>query len=174
MKRIEVTEESGIQKEWYKAVDDQKTVPDLSEFVRHLTEDYEHDYGTICHAITAAALAAARVVDRSPSGGITGFQASCIMWEFIKKWMMKDGPLRLLEYNNMLYPQKRPQFNTISATTWEWLQKEARELLGGRKNRSPDGSVFSDSVDAHPEVIAHWESIITGDVPFGYTIESEE
>ena len=167
----DVTEESGIQKEWYADVDNVKTVADLTEFVRHLTEDYRHDYGTICHAVAAAALAAAKTVDRSPSGGITGFQAGAIMWEFIRHWIKKEGPLRLIEYQEMLYPQKEDHFRTISKSTWEWLQKEARELLDGRKNRNPDGSVFSDSVDAHPEVTAHWKSIAAGTIPFGYTVK---
>ena len=168
-----IEEEDGIQKEWYAAVDDVKTVADLTEFVRHLTEDYGHDYGTICHAVAAAALAAAKTVDRSPAGGITGFQAGCIMWEFIRRWMQKEGPLRLVEHRGMLYPRHENEFKSISKETWEWLQKEARESLDGRKNRNPDGSVFSDSTDAHPEVIAHWETIVAGTVPFGYTVKED-
>ena len=83
-----------------------QTVATLPEFVRKLTEDYSHDYGTICHAIAAAALAAAHAVDHSPAGGITGFQSGCIMWEFIQEWQhLRGKPLRLTNYEDMLFPQ---------------------------------------------------------------------
>ena len=36
------------------------------------------DYGTVCHAIALSAVA------RTAQGGITGFQAGAVMWEFIK------------------------------------------------------------------------------------------
>lgn len=40
------------------------------------------DKQEITDAVAAAAIGAARAVDSSPTGGITGFQASFIMWEF--------------------------------------------------------------------------------------------
>lgn len=54
----------------------------------------EHDYGTICVAIGAIAAAAARAADRSPNGGITGFQAGAVFWEFTRAWGVfgKDTP----------------------------------------------------------------------------------
>ena len=73
----QITEEMGIHKEWMKRARDM-TMADLPEFLRELTEDYDHDYGTICHAIAAAAVAAAWSVERTPQGGITGFQAGAI------------------------------------------------------------------------------------------------
>src|SRR5690349_20327046 len=70
-----ITEESGEHKQWYvDAHAPEMTLETLPEFLRHLTEDYHHDYGTICHALAAGAIATAYAMDRSPQGGITGFQ----------------------------------------------------------------------------------------------------
>lgn len=55
-------------------------VDELDGFVRKLITGYEHDYGTICHAVHAAMMAAFSSVNKSPTGGISGFQASCVGW----------------------------------------------------------------------------------------------
>lgn len=156
-----ITEEQGIHKAWY---DEAKamTAENFPEFFRKLTEDFDHDYGTICHAVAAAAVGAANAVNRSPAGGITGFQASCIMWEFLRHWNHIDGPARLLQFDDMMYPQYARKFTSISSETWEWLQKKAKEKLA----EHPDGN------SVHPDVIAHWRTIAAGDVPFGLAVEA--
>ena len=80
-----ITEEMKIHEEWYKQAKEQ-TLETLPAFLNHLINDYGHDYGTICHAIAAGAIGAAYALERSPQGGITGFQAGCIMWCFIRHW----------------------------------------------------------------------------------------
>lgn len=153
--RQPITEEMGIHKEWYAA---RPTLAELPEFLRKLTEDYGHDYGTICHAIAAGALAAARAINGSPQGGITGFQAGAIMWQFISEWMGKQGqPMRLVDYGDLLYPQYLDKFKTISADTWEWMQAQAKERL-------------TEVEGAHPEVRSHWQAIADGNVPAGFAV----
>jgi len=155
-----ITEKMGYQKRWYKAAR-KMTVKQLPRFIRHLTQDYDHDYGTICHAVAAASIAAARAVDHSEQGGITGFQASCIMWEFIQRWMSyEDQPLSLLQYNNMLYPQYKEKFTCITTHTWKWLQEQSAKNL-------------KDKIEAHPDVIKHWESIVSGKIPFGLGVRND-
>ena len=78
MKQV-ITEEMMIQDEWYKQAD-KMTMDKLPEFLKHLTEDYQHDYGTICHALSAGALAAVHSMNNCPCGGITGFQAGFRIW----------------------------------------------------------------------------------------------
>lgn len=70
---------------WFKAAKEQ-TLETLPSFMNHILNDYTHDYGTICHALTACAIGAAYAGDKSKQGGITGFQAGCIMWDFIRHW----------------------------------------------------------------------------------------
>src|SRR5437879_1940257 len=128
----QITEGMGLQDEWYARARNLKNAEELLAFVKELTEQYEHDYGTICHAVAAAAIGAAWTVERSPSGGITGFQAGAIMWEFITHWMSeyKGKPVRLVNYANMLYPQYEHDFDkVVSAETQKYLQGEAARLL---------------------------------------------
>lgn len=154
-----IKEEDGVHKPWYDEANDM-TTDKLPEFIRKLTRDYEHDYGTICHACAAAAVAAAASVNHSDQGGITSFQAGAIMWEFIKHWMHEEGPMRLVKYDEMLFPQYDTRFGTISKETWEYLQKKAAENIA-EKNEF-----------AHPDVIAHWQSIVDGTIPFGLALEN--
>lgn len=154
-----ITEEQGAHKPWYDEAQTM-TVERLPEFIRKLTQDYEHDYGTICHACAAAAIAAAQAVNHSDQGGITGFQAGCIMWEFIKRWMHIDCPARLQKYDDLLYPQYAEKFVAISAETWDWLQKQAAEKIA------------ENNALAHPDVLAHWQTIVDGTIPFGLQLEA--
>lgn len=154
-----ITEEMQLEKEWFKQAREQ-TLETLPSFINHIMNDYEHDYGTVCHAIGACALAAAWAADKSAQGGITGFQAGFVMWDFIRQWNYTHNTcgMGILDYDNMLYPQYEHKFKTISEWNWEELQKKAKENLSKETN-------------AHPDVIAHWKSIVEGNIPFGYTIE---
>jgi hypothetical protein len=128
MERKQITEEMKIQEEWYKEARDM-TLDKLPDFLNKLTEQYYHDYGTICYAISAAAIAAARSVDRSSAGGISGFQAGAVMWEFICQWNFSHNKtgLRLIDYDNFLYPQYAEEFDKVlSYGVWKAIQKEAR------------------------------------------------
>ena len=157
-----ITEEDGTHKEWMpraKAM----TLETLPEFLRELTEDYEHDYGTICHAIAAAAVAAAWAVEHTPQGGITGFQAGAITWEIIKGWdsstLGKIGT-RIQKMDDLLYPQMAYKFNTISQSVWESIREKAGEELEAVP-------------EAHVNVRTHWQSIVDGVIPFGLTIAED-
>ena len=105
-------------------------------------------------------LGAFNYINRSPVGGITGFQAGFIGWAAIMEFMgiKKDSPVRIVKYENMLYPQYRENFDkTISQETWKYLQEEARKNL-------------EENSSANPRVIEHWQSIVDGKVPFGYEV----
>ena len=157
-----ITEEMGIHKEWMIEAREQ-TLETLPDFITKLTTQYDHDYGTICHAIAAAAVGAAWAVEKSPQGGITGFQAGAITWEIIRGWngsMLGDCGAKIVKYENMLYPQYEQDFDKkISSGVWKNIKKQASEnlaLKGGNEN-----------------VLAHWKSIADGVVPFGYEVEAE-
>lgn len=159
-----ITEEMGVHADWYEeAKGPEMSLKTLPTFLEKLSTRYKHDYGTICHAIAAGALAAARAMDRTDQGGITGFQAGAIMWQFIRHWgLSTDGPLAMIRYNDMLYPQYEKRFDrTISKDVWEDLQATAKKYL-------------VDSPDAHPDIITHWQSVVDGKIPFGYTVKEDE
>ena len=127
----QIKEEDGIHEEWHKEAKNM-TMEKLPEFLRKLTEDYGHDYGTIVHALTAGAVGTMWAMDRTPRGGITGFQVGCIMWQFIREWNKSDNKcgMALLDYDNLLYPQYADKFEkTITSSMWEAVQKEAKSHI---------------------------------------------
>ena len=165
MAKVIAREEMNLQEGWYaeaKEMDMQK----LPEFLRHLTEDFDHDYGTICHALTAGAIATCWAMNATEQGGITGFQAGAVMWEFIRHWMHHeygDGSLRLINYDDMLYPQYRDRFEkVISKEVWARLQEKAKEKLREATEDRPVAAVK-----------LHWQNIAQGQVPFGYKVEED-
>lgn len=147
----------ALRDSWYARAKDM-SLDALPAFMQELAE-HKHDYNTICYAVAAAALAAAWAMNRAPTGGITGFQGGAVMWEFITQWQcLKNKPLKLVDYSDMLYPQYRDKFSkSISHATWDYLQAEAKRL-------AEDGEY------AHSDVAAHWRSIAGGQVPFGYSV----
>ena len=164
MDKAVITEEMHLEKEWFEQAREQK-LETLPEFMNHILNDYCHGYGTICHAISACALASAWAANESDQGGITGFQASAIMWDFIRQWSYKNNKtsLRIIDYDDMLYPQYEYKFvnKEISPSTWEALQNEAKRLLEEESNY------------AHESVVEHWKNIVNGVVPFGFKIKND-
>jgi hypothetical protein len=155
-----ITEQDKVHEQWY-AEARNMTLEKLPEFMTRILTEYVHDYGTICHALAASAIAATWAANKFPQAGITGFQAGAVMWEFIRHWISLDGPARLLKYHDALYPQYENHFsNTISKDTMDWLVEQAKERLARE-------------TEAHPEVEAHWESIAAGTPPFGMVIKED-
>lgn len=146
---------------WYSEATETATPEDAACFADKLMTEYEHDYGTIVHALVAGAIAMITSMDRHKQGGISGFQANGVMWEFMNHWMFlgENKPLHLVDYSGMLYPQYEDQFQkVIGKEVQSWLITEARSKLTGDMSLSPD-------------VRAHMEKIVAGEVPFGYRIK---
>lgn len=139
------------------------SIDEFVEFYHKLFDDYHHDYGTSVGAASCLAMAAANLVAHEQ--GMTGFQMSCVMWDYIRNmhYSQNEAGLKLLDYDKMLYPQYEYVFDkTIDQYTWNELKREAREKL------------LVSSERAHPDVIAHWKSIVDGKVPFGYKVKKEK
>ena len=155
-----ITEEMHLEKEWFKEAAEMK-LEGLHAFIDKMMNGYVHDYGTACHAVAACAVAACwAACDKE---GLTGFQAGFVMWDFIKNWTKqynKTG-MKLVGYDDMLYPQYEEKYEkTISQRTWNKLQEEAKNRL--EKEKCACG-----------EVMRHWQSIVDGHVPFGYTVKDD-
>jgi len=218
-----------IKEEWEKEARDM-TLENLPAFLKKLTEDYQHDYGTICHAVAIAAESAAWAVNKSPSGGITGFQAGAVMWEFIRSWNYSSNKtgLKIVDYDKFLYPQYEDQYaKTISEGTWDLIQKEAVSKIEkadkehaewvvkledyksdiaafinkfpdynerqdhydpismgnnddwqAEENKKKSGFEFApqepyESVNSSNQCYIHWQSIVNGTIPFGYSISED-
>ena len=136
-----------------------KTMEDLVDFLKYVESNCNYDYGVAPRSIAQAALATAWYMAKKM--GITGFQAGFVMWDFICDWNYSSNEcgLKIVDYDNMLYPQYEDKFEKIiSNDTWRSLQKQAQKNL-------------EDRTYVHPAVIAHWESIVRGEVPFGYVVK---
>jgi hypothetical protein len=163
MKKQMITEEMEVHKKWFEEAKMQ-TIDSLPNFLKKLSDNYIHDYGTICHAIVSAAIGAAWAMDKTDNGGITGFQAGCIMWGFIKQWNYSHNKLglRLLDYDNILYPQYEDKFkNEITLEHWERIQEEAKNKL-------------KENDHASTNVRNHWISISEGNLPFNFRLKEKE
>lgn len=237
MEKKAITEDMELQKEWYKR--DKSMKPDeFPAFFREMTEDYIHDYGTVCHAMAAVGLAAMFAFNNSEGarGGITGFQAGCVMWQVIRHMNYESNKcgLRLQNMDDLLYPQYEYKFHTIDSDTWKAVQEEAKnriaesetnyitylkkmeeykralekfkvevkafeaehpeypkyednpkfyqhlkygtiEELDKEREKEERGFLFAPREPyvhvAHPDVVAHWESIVAGEIPFGLRVE---
>lgn len=156
-----VTEQDrDLIQSWYN-----NEVESIDALIEELGNKYDHDYGTICHALAAVAVQAAKKMNKQPQGGITGFQAGAVMWEFVRHWMHLEGPMKLVDYNNMLYPQYFSSFDTvIDEEVWKYIQDKAKENL----------EKHLDSSNVSADVLRHWNSIVAGIVPFGYVVQKEQ
>ena len=150
------------QEKWFKRAKEIKSIDDLAAFAKELLIDTQHDYGTVCHAIGALAVGAGWL--GAHIQGITGFQSGCVMWDFIRQWEFSNNEcgLRIVDYDNMLYPQYRSVFEKrITKKCFDRMKEVA-----ARRLKEDKGS-------ACPEVIQHWQSIVDGIVPFGYVIKDK-
>lgn len=161
-----VNEEMHPEAEWFKDARNQ-TKETLIDFINHMMNDYFHDYGTICHAISACMLATMTVCDNYDSGGITGFQASAVMWDIIRNitlgGMSNKSGMKIIDYDNILFPQYDYKFDCrrIPKHTFEVLVELAKTKLE---------EVKSGGCCAHPVVVNRWECLASGNVPDGFTV----
>jgi len=159
MTRIPATEESMIHVQWFEEAS-KITLDTLGDFIKKLMNDYELDYGSVVHAMSAGVGATISAMNNSDQGGITGFQAGCLMWEILQKQFNVEFPSRIVRFENMLFPQYENEFKSIPYDTWVWLRERASQLLETKPN-------MADSVKRHMKTIAD------GQVPFGYRIEKK-
>lgn len=124
------------------------TPEELSAYIAGLV-DRPHDYGTCAYAMSMAAIATFNYMARKL--GVTGFQASCADLDILKRtrgW--KWG--RLLNYENLLYPQYCNSDNFPSAEVL--LVKEREKLSEMAKEKLKEAGE-----SAHPNVLAHWKML---------------
>ena len=158
---IEDNREFEVKEQLEKERKDIKSFDDLVDFLQRVKDNCNTGYGTAPRAIAQAALATAWYL--SSDFGITGFQAGFVMWDFIRDWMYSGNEcgMKIVNYDDMLYPQYEYKYEkTISRDTFEALQEAAKKHL--------EKSEF-----AHPAVVNHWKSIVSGNVPFGYVVRKD-
>lgn len=163
-------ESEEIKRTWFKECRTQ-TIETLLAFMESVLNndavnwdrtDPDICYDMCVHAVAACALAAAWAANERAK--LSGFQASFVMWDFIRQWFFSDNRcgLRILDFDNMLYPQYEDKFDkTITQDTFDAIRKRAEELLRDKNEYAVDA------------VRQHWASIAAGGIPFGYHIRKE-
>ncbi len=162
MDKIAINEGMHLEKEWFKEAG-KCTIETLPAFVDHIMNDYIHDYGTACHAVSACAIAAAWAACNQE--GLTGFQAGFVMWDFVREWSYSSNKcgLSIINWDNLLYPQYEYRFRgmEIPESIWHKVVEEAQ-------NKVKECDYAADWV------IEHWKSIADGHLPFGCSIRKDD
>lgn len=167
--KITATTENEFKEQVYEISNNISTIRELVKFIKFLNKT-PLDYGSIVYAQCAVMLATQRVMNSGKHDGITVFQAGFIGWEMVKKFMrVGDCGLSIIDWREMLYPQYKERFEkTISSDIFKRLQEKAKEII-----TKADSGEDMNECSLHPEVRKHMESIVNGEVPFGYTIKDE-
>jgi len=148
--------------EWYEKAKHIKNPDELKEFIEYVYSfgDFPgYDEGV--HAITAIAIASSWCANEYYN--ITGFQASCVGLQYLMHWTYDYSNLvgiSVRNWSDMLYPQCQHRFEKkISKDMFKALQEKAQEKL--------------DNEGGCEAVLAHWQSIVDGVIPFGYELTDD-
>ena len=142
---------------WYKRASE-VTPETFGYLINELLHNYNLDYGAKIHAAAACTIAMFNAC--GDVFGFSGFQSSASIMQVLYKlnYPCNKTGIRVIDYDDMLYPQYEDKFRSIRRDTWEHLRKRADELIAENKSI------------ADPLVLHHWKSISSGIVPFGYYI----
>lgn len=127
-----------------------ENLDELKAYIADL-ESKEHSYGSCVYAMSLAAVAAFNYM--AGALGVTGFQAGCADMDIIKRTRNMNSGFRILNYENLLYPQYLdsehfPSIADLMANND--LRKRLKETATEKLKEFPE---------AHPNVIAHWEKL---------------
>lgn len=162
----EVQTEQQYRDEVMPKANEVKTLAGLATFITEL-QAKKHDYGTIVVAMAAAMKATMSVMDAGPSGGITGFQASCVAWELLPALTLMDmnAGAKIIAFADLLYPQYDSKFDTrIGAECAKRLTEMAKKKIDEEKKTGGD---------IHPDVYKRWKDVSKGKFPDFVTVTDE-
>ena len=171
-----ITEKDNLHVQWYEDAKTQ-TRETLPAFIDRVMNGYKHDYGTVTHAVAACMTATLHACDHMPQGGITGFQASFVMWQVMEHAFHIKPPHRLQDMRNLLYPQFENRFTTITEGDAEFIQAVAKKELAaigdGLSAAETDAVRRLAGVTTARKVVEHWRKIAKGWIPFGLRVAEE-
>lgn len=150
-----------LKQELYDKIKQVDSIDKFNSFYKEITNQPINE-GNIVEMASAFILAAANTLVQKYPKMFTKDRSGEIMWNFIRSWLpeFSFSPLRMLIYEDLLYPQFARNFKTISQDIFEWIQNTAKNHLERHKDASPDLKV-------------HWQSIIDGQIPYGLILEEE-
>ena len=148
----------------------------LSNFLKALQES-PHTYGTIVDAVVEGMLATFRMLDQSRGGGITGFQASCVLSSFIDKFYMHGKPFVLVDLSKLVFPEKSLDDildNQLTLESRNWFYKEAQRLLDAQNDHLSKHPTGADDKTPYRKRQEYWEKLIKTGLPPGFKAEPQD
>ena len=123
------------------------TEQELLAYIKSLV-DRPHDYGTCVYAMSMASVATFQYV--AGKLGVTGFQASCADLNFLRRTRKIKTGFRIINYDNLMYPQylTEEDFPSLPTLLWDTKDQLAEQA---RKELEHTGT------NSHPGVIAWWK-----------------
>lgn len=135
---------------------------ELAELAKEICEKFNFDYGVVPRSIGAFLVVAANYFCHEM--GVTGFQAGFIMYDFIRGFMYPHNKcgIRVVDYDELLYPQYIEKHTTIPESVWNNIMREAKTKLD------------EDKVYCHPCVVQYWQDVSKGIVPKEIRIKKDD
>jgi hypothetical protein len=165
--KLDEAADMQVINQWFERAHRVTSMAQAGDLALDFLRSYEHGLDTLPHVVALAAVAAATVIANSAEGKALGVDKSVqahnlATWVFIEEFGgFDDGPRRMLQYRQMLYPTNQKRFEkTIDRSTRDWLIAQAKETLESGR-------------DLHPAVQQHLGPIALGIMPWGYTVEEE-
>lgn len=170
-------EDLETAKKWFNEAK-QCTFRTLPSFLNKMVFETDHqDPGSGAHALTAVGIAAMAAASNKIT--LDEYSSSIAAMNLVRQWngFSDDEPIYLMRYKDLLFPVMEPYFTEIHPKTWEYIQKEAADLLdkywcGGDHWSAEwkDGNVEFEA-GPHPKVLTHLRSIaVDKKIPFGFKL----
>lgn len=136
---------------------------EIPGFVREVIEKFELEGIQKCNLAVITSIALLKNFVEGKLFDMSESEFEQTKWLLLKSLFpdLGDGPISIMKWNTLLVPSGESYFKSISPEAFETIQQSARLLLDMHN---------SGSRTYEPEQIKHWENIINGEVPFGYTI----
>lgn len=147
-------DEFAIKKELEEKRKNIGSFEELAEFLKDIKDNYNAGYGGAPRSIAQACLATGWFL--SSEFGITGFQAGCVMWDFICGWSYTNNEvgLQIIDYDNLLYPQYDYKFENFTISN-----RQKDKLIEVAQSRLDTETM------AAPAVINRWKELAAGVMP---------
>lgn len=122
---------SPVYEEWKAKANAVQNLEDFNTFYKELTE-HKHSYDSVVWACQLVSIAAFKAFNRSPQGGITGFQLGFVGGGYLQEMLHLKGPVFLLKAEDLLSEYKAGDYIArLDKESHTWLREEARKRLDG-------------------------------------------
>lgn len=120
---------SPLYEEWKAKADAVQNLEDFKAFFKELTE-HNQSYDSVVWACSLISVAAFKAFNRSPQGGITGFQLGYVGGGYLREIMHLQGPVFMLKAEDLLLPHKAHNYIArLDKESHTWLRETAKERL---------------------------------------------